>query len=189
MTSPICSFHQSRTPPRCSAPRRSLCLVSGSATAATVPRQPRFVPLCGHRSTNASSRCRPLRLLASLRWLHIVFIPSAAQGLLLPFAASVATRAFSPTQTMLPQHHRGCPTLRGLTTTFRSTVCRHRDCADTRHRFSSSSGRPAAPASPSPEGYTKRRAHCAVVGRAVSHTQNAYCAHLRGQYQQPHPVR
>ena len=30
----------SRTPPRCSAPRRSLCLVSGSATAATVPRRP-----------------------------------------------------------------------------------------------------------------------------------------------------
>ena len=27
------------------------------------------------------------------------------------------------------------------------------------------------------------------VGRAVSHPQNAYSAHLRGQYQQPHPVR
>ena len=55
-------------------------------------------------------------------------------------------------------------------------------------RYSPSSGRPAAPASPSPQGYTKRKACCAVVGRAVSHPQNAYCAHLRGQYQQPHPV-
>ena len=55
-------------------------------------------------------------------------------------------------------------------------------------RYSSSSGRPAAPASPSLEGYTKRKACCAVVGRAVSHPQNAYSAHLRGQYQQPHPV-
>ena len=51
--------------------------------------------------------------------LHIVFIPSAAQGLLLPFAASVATRAFSPPQSMLSQLHRECPALRDLTTTFR----------------------------------------------------------------------
>ena len=56
-------------------------------------------------------------------------------------------------------------------------------------RFNPSSGRPAAPASPSPEGITKRKACCAVVGRAVSRPQNAYSAHLRGQYQQPHPVR
>ncbi|MCR5658698.1 MAG: hypothetical protein K6G25_05180 [Bacteroidales bacterium] len=89
---------------------------------------------------------------------------------------------------MRPQPHRECPALRGLTTTFRSTVCRHRDCADTRLRSSPSSGRPAAPATPSPKGYTKIKACCAVVGRAVSHPQNAYCAHLRGQYQQPHPV-
>ena len=55
-------------------------------------------------------------------------------------------------------------------------------------RYSPSSGRPAAPASPSPKGYSKRKACCAVVGRAVSHAQNACSAHLRGQYQQPHPV-
>ena len=108
---------------------------------------------------------------------------------LLPFAASVAPWAFSPPQTKRPQLHRECPALRGLTTTFRSTVCRHRDCADTRLRSSPSSGRPAAPATPSPEGNTKIKVCCAVVGRAVSHPQNAYCAHLRGQYQQPHPVR
>ena len=107
---------------------------------------------------------------------------------LLPFAASVAPWAFSPPQTRLPQLHRECPALRGLTTTFRSTVCRHRDCAHPRLRSSPSSGRPAAPATPSPKGYTKIKACCAVVGRAVSHPQNAYCAHLRGQYQQPHPV-
>ncbi len=56
-------------------------------------------------------------------------------------------------------------------------------------RYSPSSGRPAAPATPSPKGYTKNKACCTVVGRAVSHPQNAYSAHLRGQYQQPHPVR
>ena len=56
-------------------------------------------------------------------------------------------------------------------------------------RYSPSSGRPTAPATPSPKGYTKNKACCAVVGRAVSHPQNAYSAHLRGQYQQPHPVR
>ena len=39
---------------------------------------------------------------------------------LLPFAASVAPWAFSPPQTKRPQLHRECPTLRGLTTTFRS---------------------------------------------------------------------
>ena len=39
---------------------------------------------------------------------------------LLPFAASVATQAFSPQQTRLPQLYRECPTLRALTTTFRS---------------------------------------------------------------------
>ena len=39
---------------------------------------------------------------------------------LLPFAASVAPWAFSPPQTRLPQLHRECPALRGLTTTFRS---------------------------------------------------------------------
>ena len=35
----------------------------------------------------------------------------------------------------------------------------------------------------------EKKACCVVVGRAVSHPQNAYSAHLRGQYQQPHPVR
>ena len=39
---------------------------------------------------------------------------------LLPFAATVAPWAFSPPQTRLPQLHRKCPALRGLTTTFRS---------------------------------------------------------------------
>ena len=55
-------------------------------------------------------------------------------------------------------------------------------------RYSLSSGRPAALATPSQESLSKGKACCAVVGRAVSHPQNAYSAHLRGQYQQPHPV-
>ena len=152
----------SQTPSRSSAPSEAFVLWP-SLLRATIPLRPRFLSLskdgsyrflsmslslskgveglCGLRSINASPRCRPLRLLASLRWLHIVFIPPAAIPAkagtsLLPFAASVATRAFSPTQTMLPQLHRECPALRGLTTTFRSTVCRHRDCADTRQCLS-----------------------------------------------------
>ena len=92
----------SRTPPRCSAPSEAFVLWP-SVLRATIPLWPRFVPHCGLCSINASPRCRPLRLLASLRWLHIVFIPSAAQGLLLPFAASVAF----PLQ-------RGCPQGGGL---------------------------------------------------------------------------
>ena len=47
-------------------------------------------------------------------------IPAKAGTSLLPFAASVATRAFHPTQTKRPRLHRECPALRGLTTTFRS---------------------------------------------------------------------
>ena len=109
----------SQAPPRCSAPRRSLCLVSGSATAATVPRRTRLVPHCVHRSTNAARAAYP-NPAGLVEVLHIVFIPSAAQGLLLPFAASVAPWAFSSPQTRLPQLHRECPTLRGLTTPFRS---------------------------------------------------------------------
>ena len=109
----------SRTPPRCSAPRRSLCLVSGSATAATVPRRTRIVPHCVHRSTNAARAAYP-NPSGLVEVLHIVFIPSAAQGLLLPFAASVAPWAFSSPQTKRPQLHQECPALRGLTTTFRS---------------------------------------------------------------------
>ena len=109
----------SQAPPRSSAPCRSLCLVSGSATAATVPRRTRLVPHCVHRSTNAA-RAAYLKPSGLVEALHIVFVPSAAQGLLLSFAASVAPWAFSPQQTRLPQLHRKCPALRGLTTTFRS---------------------------------------------------------------------
>ena len=81
--------HHLPNPSRCSAPSEAFVLWP-SVLRATIPLRPRFVPLCGLRFINASPRCRPRRLLASLRWLHIVFIPSAAQGLLLPFAATVA---------------------------------------------------------------------------------------------------
>ena len=69
----------SQSPPRCSAPRRSLCLVSGSAIAATVPRRPRFVPLCVHRSTNAARAAYP-NSSGLVEVLHIVFVPPAAQA-------------------------------------------------------------------------------------------------------------
>ena len=69
----------SPSPPRSSAPRRSLCLVSGSATAATVPRRPRFVPLCVHRSTNAARAAYP-NSSGLVEVLHIVFVPPAAQA-------------------------------------------------------------------------------------------------------------
>ena len=140
--------------------------------------------------------------------LHIVFIPSAAIPAkagtsLLPFAASVAFPL-----------KRGCPQGGGLgvfTSANEAPSASSRVSSPSRPdnylslrraddgsvnsavvcslRYSPSSGRPAAPATPSPKGYTKNKACCAVVGRAVSHPQNAYSAHLRGQYQQPHPVR
>ena len=47
----------SLTPPRSSAPRRSLCLVPGSASVAITPLRPRFVPHCGLRSVNAPTHC------------------------------------------------------------------------------------------------------------------------------------
>ena len=86
---PVCITFPS--PPRCSAPSEAFVLWP-SVLRATIPLRPRFVPLCGLRYINASPRCRPLRLLASLRWLHIVFVPPAAQGQLLTFAATVAHR-------------------------------------------------------------------------------------------------
>ncbi len=97
MTTPIWSLHQSPSPPRCSVPRRSLCLVSGSATAATVPRQTRLVPHC-NRSTNAARATYP-NPSGLVEALHIVFIPPAAIPAktgtsLLPFAVSVAPWAF-----------------------------------------------------------------------------------------------
>ena len=102
------------SPSRSSAPSEAFVLWP-SVLRATIPLRPRFVPLCGLRSINASPRCRPRRLLASLRWLHIVFVPPAAQGLLLPFAATVAHRRC---------HRKRTPSastkVRDLTTTFRS---------------------------------------------------------------------
>ena len=50
----------SRTPSRCSAHRRSLCPVCGSATVAIIPLQARFVPLCAFRSINAPSIAFPV---------------------------------------------------------------------------------------------------------------------------------
>ena len=97
---------------------------------------------------------------------------------LLPFAATVATQAVSN-----PSRPDNYLSLRRADdgSVNSAVVCSL--------RYSPSSGRPAAPATPSPKGYTKNKACCTVVGRAVSHPQNAYCAHLRGQYQQPHPVK
>ena len=65
---------------RCSAPSEAFVLWP-SVLRATIPLRPRFVPLCGLRSINASPHCRPLRLLASLWWLHIVFIPTSRTSL------------------------------------------------------------------------------------------------------------
>ena len=76
--------------------------MSGSAAAATVPRRTRLVPRCVHRSTNAARAAYP-NPAGLVEVLHIVFIPSAAQGLLLPFAASVAFPL-----------KRGCPQGGGL---------------------------------------------------------------------------
>ena len=95
---PSRKFHLSHAPSRSSAPCEAFVLWP-SVLRATIPLRPRFVPLCGLRSINASPRCRPLRLLASLRWLHIVFVPPAAIPAkagtsLLPFAATVAHGRF-----------------------------------------------------------------------------------------------
>ncbi|MBO7618312.1 MAG: hypothetical protein J6T22_14070 [Bacteroidales bacterium] len=53
--------------------------MSGSATAATVPRRTRLVPHCVHRSTNAARAAYP-NPAGLVEVLHIVFIPSAAQA-------------------------------------------------------------------------------------------------------------
>jgi len=101
-------------------PQRSVCLVAVSA--------PRYHSASEHgscltvfrRSINASPRCRPLRLLASLRWLHIVFVPSAAQ------AKAAAIRRYGRSMGVFPNANEAPlsllkkPTLRALTTTFRS---------------------------------------------------------------------
>ena len=104
------------SPSRCSAPIEAFVLWP-SVLRATIPLRPRFVPLCGLRSINASPRCRPLRLLASLRWLHIVFVPPASQGLLLPFAATVAHRRCQRKRTP-----SALTKVCALTTTFRYSV-------------------------------------------------------------------
>lgn len=180
----------SQSPPRCSAPRRSLCLVSGSATAATVPRRTRLVPHCVHRSTNAARAAYP-NPAGLVEVLHIVFIPSVAQ------AKAAAIRRFGRSMGVFTSANEAPSASSGVSSPSRPDnylSLRRADDGSVNSavvcslRYSPSSGRPTAPASPSLEGYTKRKACCAVVGRAVSHAQNAYCAHLRGQYQQPHPV-
>ena len=109
----------SQSPPRSSAPRRSLCLVSGSATAATVPRRTRLVPHCVHRSTNAARAAYP-NPSGIVEVLHIVFVPSAAQ------AKAAAIRRYGRSMGVFPNANEAPlsllkkPALRALTTTFRS---------------------------------------------------------------------
>ena len=83
---------------------------------AIIPLRPRFVPHCGLRSINASPRCRPLRLLASLKWLHIVFIPCRRTSLSC-WQSPLRSLTGVAHAIELPQFLQGC---RGLTTTFRS---------------------------------------------------------------------
>ena len=87
-------------------PRRSLCLVSGSATAATVPRRKRLVPHCVHRSTNAARAAYP-NPSGLVEVLHIVFIPSAAQ------AKAAAIRRYGRSQA-LPTLTNSLSSYRGL---------------------------------------------------------------------------
>ena len=163
----------------------------GSASVAITPLRPRFVPHCGLRSVNAPTHCHsqscrhrrgaPHRVCPASRTRPAAAIRRFGRSMGVFTSAneapSASSRVSSPSR---PDNY--LPLRRADDGSVNSAVV----CS---LRYSPSSGRPAAPASPSPEGITKRKACCAVVGRAVSRPQNAYSAHLRGQYQQPHPVR
>ena len=93
----------------CPAVLQPLPFRDGHGSYLTVSIAPLTRPALPTPIPQASSRCSTS---CSSRQPH--------KPKLLPFAASVAPWAFSPPQTKRPQLHRECPTLRGLTTTFRS---------------------------------------------------------------------
>ncbi len=168
----------------------------GSASVAITPLRPRFVPHCGLRSVNAPTHChsqsfRPRR--GAPHRVHPVSRNSRESGNL-----AAAIRRFGRSMGVFTSANEAPSASSRVSSSSRPDnylSLRRADDGSVNSavvcslRYSPSSGRPAAPATPSPKGYTKNKACCAVVGRAVSHPQNAYCAHLRGQYQQPHPVR
>ena len=93
----------------CPAVLQPLSFRDGHGSYLTVSIAPLTRPALPTPILQASSRCFTS---CSSRQPH--------KPKLLPFAAAVAPWAFSPPQTRLPQLHRECPTLRGLTTPFRS---------------------------------------------------------------------
>ncbi|MBR4147495.1 MAG: hypothetical protein IKU00_06355 [Bacteroidales bacterium] len=112
--------------------------MSGSATAATVPRRTRLVPHCVHRSTNAARAAYP-NPAGIVEALHIVFVPSAAQAKAAAIrrfgrsmgvftsandAPSASLRVSSPSRpdNYLSLHRVSAPRLRRHTTPLQSVV-------------------------------------------------------------------